>query len=138
MRDHYKLIGMSKSRSLSTPNAVSTHYELEWEILWSLGKNLFLFQCSKAVNVGGWWWHMLLIPALGRQKQANLCEFEASPVYRTSSKPARTTQRNLVPNNNRKAMNVCSTLPKCLLQAHDSGACSLASEKKVTRAVLQR
>ena len=29
---------------------------------------------------------MLLIPALGRQKQVDLCEFEASLVYRTSSK----------------------------------------------------
>jgi hypothetical protein len=38
---------------------------------------------------------MPLIQALGRQRQVNLCELEASLVYRASSKTARTvTQRN--------------------------------------------
>jgi hypothetical protein len=37
---------------------------------------------------------MPLIPALGRQRQAD-SEFEASLVYRVSSRTARTTQRNL-------------------------------------------
>ena len=38
---------------------------------------------------------MLLIPALGRQRQADLYEFEASLVYRASSRTARSvTQRN--------------------------------------------
>ena len=32
------------------------------------------------------WWCMPLIPALGREKQVDLCEFEASLVYRTSSR----------------------------------------------------
>ena len=35
-----------------------------------------------------------LIPALGRQRQVNLCEFEASLVYRVSSRIARATQKN--------------------------------------------
>ena len=40
---------------------------------------------------------MLLIPALGKQKQVDLSEFEASMVYRASSRTARTvTQRNHV------------------------------------------
>jgi hypothetical protein len=39
--------------------------------------------------LAGQWWHMPLIPALGRQKQASL-------VYRVSSRTARTIQRNLV------------------------------------------
>jgi hypothetical protein len=36
-----------------------------------------------------------LIPALGRQRQADF-EFEASLVYRVSSRTAKTTQRNPV------------------------------------------
>jgi hypothetical protein len=32
---------------------------------------------------------MLLTPALGRQRQVDLCEFEASLVYRVSSRTAR-------------------------------------------------
>ena len=37
-----------------------------------------------------------LIPALGRQRHVDLCEFEASLVYKASSRKARTvTQRNL-------------------------------------------
>jgi hypothetical protein len=37
-----------------------------------------------------------LIPALRRQRQADLCDFEASLVYRASSRTARAVQRNLV------------------------------------------
>ena len=40
---------------------------------------------------------MPLIPALDRQRQADLCEFEASLVYRVSSRKApKATQRNPV------------------------------------------
>jgi hypothetical protein len=39
-------------------------------------------------------WHTSLIPALGRQRQAELCELEASLIYRVISKTARATQRN--------------------------------------------
>ena len=35
-------------------------------------------------------------PSIGRQRQADLCEFEASLVYRASSRTARATQRNPV------------------------------------------
>jgi hypothetical protein len=39
---------------------------------------------------------MPLVPALGRQRQEDLCEFEASLVYRVSPRTARATQRNPV------------------------------------------
>ena len=46
---------------------------------------------------------MPLIPALGRQRQVDLCEFKASLVYRASSRTARAvTQRNPVSKNKRK------------------------------------
>ena len=37
---------------------------------------------------------MPLIPALGRQRQANLYEFKANLVYRVNSRTTRVTQRN--------------------------------------------
>ena len=37
----------------------------------------------------GQWWHTPLILALGSQTQADLCEFEASLVYKVSSRTAR-------------------------------------------------
>jgi hypothetical protein len=37
-----------------------------------------------------------LIPVLGRQKQRDFCTFEASLVYRVSSRIARATQRNTI------------------------------------------
>jgi hypothetical protein len=40
------------------------------------------------------WWCTALIPALGRQRQAELCEFEVSLVYRARSRTARAPQRN--------------------------------------------
>ena len=39
---------------------------------------------------------MPLSPALRRQGQADLCEFEANLVYRVSSRTAKATQRNPV------------------------------------------
>jgi hypothetical protein len=62
---------------------------------------------------------MLLIPAqiiVLRQRQADHCEFEASLVYKVSSRTARTTQRNPVlktqtkPNNNNKKPITCDYL----------------------------
>jgi hypothetical protein len=42
------------------------------------------------------WWHAPLIPAVGRQRQEDLCEFDVSLVYSEHSKIARAlTQREL-------------------------------------------
>lgn len=41
---------------------------------------------------GETWWYIPLIPALVRQRQMGLYEFEASLVYLISSRPARKTQ----------------------------------------------
>ena len=35
------------------------------------------------------WWHIPLIPALGRKRQVDLCEFAASLVYKMNSRTAR-------------------------------------------------
>jgi hypothetical protein len=49
---------------------------------------------------------MSLIQALGRQRQADLCEFEASlVVYRVSSRTAKATQRNSVLKQNKIKQN---------------------------------
>ena len=46
---------------------------------------------------------MPLIPALGRQRQADLCEFEASLVYKVSFRIVRAvTQRNPVLKNQKQ------------------------------------
>ena len=50
-------------------------------------------------------WHIPLVLALRRQRQADLCEFKASLVYRESSRTARATQRNPVSQNKTKKEN---------------------------------
>ena len=49
---------------------------------------------------------MPLIPALGRQRQVDLCEFEARLVYRVNSKiGSKATQRNPLSKNKTKPKN---------------------------------
>lgn len=43
-----------------------------------------------------WWWHTPFVPALRRQKQADVCKSEDSLLYRVSAMIARTAQRNTV------------------------------------------
>jgi hypothetical protein len=56
--------------------------------------------------MSGQWWRTPLIPALGRQRQAWISEFEASLVYRVSSRTARATQRNSVLKNQKKKKSI--------------------------------
>ena len=51
---------------------------------------------AKSITLAGQWWYMPLIPGLRRQRQVDLCESEASLVYRGSSRTARATQGNPV------------------------------------------
>jgi hypothetical protein len=50
-------------------------------------------------DTAGWWWCTPLIPALGSRQ---ISEFEASLVYRVSSRTARATRRNPVSKNQKK------------------------------------
>jgi hypothetical protein len=47
---------------------------------------------------------MLLIPALSRQRQVDLCEFQASVVHRRNSRTAKATQRIPVSKNKTKTI----------------------------------
>lgn len=42
------------------------------------------------------WRHMPFIPALERQKQQDLCQFNANLVYRVNSRVAKATERNFL------------------------------------------
>jgi hypothetical protein len=48
------------------------------------------------------WCHIPLIPARGRQKQGDICEFKASQVYIASSRLARATQSDPVSKEQKK------------------------------------
>uniref|UniRef100_A0A8C2QCX8 Mannosyltransferase n=1 Tax=Cricetulus griseus TaxID=10029 RepID=A0A8C2QCX8_CRIGR len=57
---------------------------------------------KKSPGKSGGFWRTPLIPALGRQRQGDLCEFEGNLVSRASSKTAKATQRNPVLKNQKK------------------------------------
>ena len=48
--------------------------------------NVFLSRINILTLAGWQWWHTPLIPALGRQRQVDICEFKASLVYRVNSR----------------------------------------------------
>ena len=59
-----------------------------------MNRNLKIF--FKTKKIAGQWQHTTSITAFVKQRQVGLCEFEASLVYRVSSRIARATQRNPV------------------------------------------
>jgi hypothetical protein len=63
------------------------------------------------------WWNMPLILALGRQRRRGrwIFEFEASLVYRVSSRIARDTQRNPVSKNQKRKSKQASKQARTLL-----------------------
>jgi hypothetical protein len=68
-----------------------------WTLILLNTKTLLDFYVVLRMDVwAGELWHMPFIPALGRQRQVDLYEFEASLVYRTSSWSARATKKNPV------------------------------------------
>ena len=62
------------------------------QVLLHIGLGLHGTQPQRNVYVVGQWRPMLLIPALRGQRQADLCEFEASLVYKASFRTARVKQ----------------------------------------------
>jgi hypothetical protein len=77
-------------------------FRLSW---WLQGRNGFIlclsfFICAMGIRIApppGKWQYSPLIPTLGREKQADLYKFEASLLYRVSSRTARALQRNPAP-----------------------------------------
>jgi hypothetical protein len=55
-----------------------------------------LLVCFEKHFLAGRWWCTSLIPAVGRQRQVDFSEFEASLVYKVSSRTATAIQRNPV------------------------------------------
>ena len=59
------------------------HFLLQHTLLVSEGTHTHVpYDLFKSSIGARKWWHTPLIPTLGRQKQANLCEFKASLVYK--------------------------------------------------------
>ena len=68
-------------RDTQCPNTVAENWEEQ--------------QPLKTHFQGQAWWCTLLIPALRRQRQVDLCKFEASLIYKASFRTVRAIQRNL-------------------------------------------
>ena len=70
----------------------------------------YIERTAKGPGSGG-----TLIPAFRKQKQRDLPEFEASLVYRVSSRTARTAQKNPVSKKQTKKIIILPFLPNAIL-----------------------
>jgi hypothetical protein len=76
----------------------------EVAVMGGWGILFYFFFCGtlrKENGVGGWW-HVPLIPALGRRRQVGLNEFKVSMVYRVSFRTARATHTKPISKNKAK------------------------------------
>ena len=48
---------------------------------------------KERMQLAGWWWYTPVIPALLRQRQEDLCEFETNLVYKASSRAAKSIEK---------------------------------------------
>jgi hypothetical protein len=66
-----------------------------------------------------WWW-LLLILGVGRQRQADFCEFKVNLVYKGSSKTTKVLQRNYLKNQTQTTNRKSKTkgLFFCVLSKH--------------------
>lgn len=80
----------------SLPHPFRSHLRTR-ELLWSV-----ISDGVKNKHLTGQWWWTHLIPALRRQRQVDLYEFEANLVYRASSRTAKTTQWDPVSKNQKE------------------------------------
>jgi hypothetical protein len=81
----------------------------EWPCAYSITSVLAIHRELIIQEVMGQWRHTPLIPALGKQMWADLCEFEATLVYNGSSRTANATQKNPVLNKQNKTTTIITT-----------------------------
>ena len=79
----------------STGSSLVLHPTPVRRVLMQLNRT-YVSNGSEKTKWAGQWGHTPLIPALRKQRQADLCEFRACLVYRVSSRTASATQRNPV------------------------------------------
>jgi hypothetical protein len=85
---------------------------LSWYLnISGIGDVAFLFLSKESLSKPAWWCTPLIL-VLRRQRRADLCEFKASLVYKSSSRRARATRRNPISKNKKTNKNKKIQKPK--------------------------